>query len=270
VYTGEIMPIHLKKNTSLHRVSILIPIIVMTGCAPVMMDKAALIPSEKQEARWDHGYQVVFSKKENSSVSLGLQSQKHYPDENIGFSLSVLNSSTNSFDIGTDNIQVTIGGRPAHVISAEERLDEVRKVYSREHRRIAIAAALSGMNGSTATTTGTFSASSPGQQSVYGNYTQQTTYYDQTAAAIRQQNAHQQMREASEQEERSIDVINKNWLSRSTLSPESIAAGYFEVEPQPYTKIGERILVEISIGAEKHVFDIQQTPICVKNCNSKQ
>ena len=239
---------------------ILLSCVLVQGCASTLKIDPQTLDGQKEI--YQEGVEAVISPK-NALVAIRPSTNTYSSDDRPTFVISVLNSTEESFNFSTEDVQVFVDGNPHKVFTYDELVAEVKS----QQAWAAFAAALNGaaqsMNAANAGysyhsgTTNAYAYDNYGNSaSGYGSYSGYS--YNAAAAQQAQASANAQtqanMQAIKTQTEQSLNTLGSTVLKKTTVLPQSWHGGYVTIAKIPNTAQPHEIMVIISAAGEEHEF----------------
>jgi len=226
--------------------------LLLSGCATAV--KLSPQGLNSKHVIYNEGNQLFVSQKQNV-IALGIVSYKYIvAGDRADFIVILDNNEDRAFDFSTENISAYCKEKRLKVYTYEELVAEIEA----QRRGAKIAAILGAVSG-------TFQATTAGQQYHYGTYTsgygQHGTYsgysYNPAAAMQAQATVNQQtsqnMAMIEQNYKSSMHEIGNTILKRTTVLPKTRFGGVIKIEiPKEFKD--EYVFIEVRANDERHTF----------------
>jgi hypothetical protein len=219
------------------------------GCASTLRMQPVTQP--EQSTIFQDGQEALMSSKSDILVTVRHKGT-YQSDERLSFIVAVYNGTETPFDFSTENISVTLNGRPLKVFTHEEIAKEMR----REQVWLAIAAGFSAASASYQAAMVPYVPSSTGIRG--------STYNPSAAAqtqAFQQAQTTQRMENAINSLEAGLKELSNTILKKQTILPQSWYGGRVVVNKTPAPERENIILFEVKAGNENYFFKFVQTKV---------
>lgn len=205
-----------------------------------------------QKIEYDHGVATTFSTLPHSEVDL------HYDDTFVGkraeFVIVITNHSSDSVNIGVDNVSAKYAGETLHVYTADELAKIVKGRAAWAGFAVALAGGMDEALASTPTTSTTYGHVGNTYYST-NTTTYGTDYYAQAAARDRT-NANLDQLTASRNA--TLDQISDTSLQMTTVHADQTYMSKFVID-RPKKLDGTPLEIVVTIGDDVHKFDFDVT-----------